>query len=192
MKNTLLISAFLAIQAVPVAGQTPGVETGESAHGATVATPAQFGAPVAPVPYPFPGPAAGTGVPPIGPVGPLGPPQNSGWLRNANTDLYSTLPPGWPSVGVSRRDYKHPDPNAHPRDSGLEVRVPPTARVFVDDEEIQCKEGKYRYAPDTPLIPGNAYALRVRVETQNEFGMLVVRAVTVYLRLGRITVLTFE
>lgn len=192
MKKAFLIPAICAGQVAYVAAQTPQKQTPvvPSVH-RHAATPVQFPEPMGPPPVGIGGPIGGPSPGLTGP-GPMASPPYTGWLRNANTDLYSTLPPGWPSVGVTRRDYPHPDPNAQPRDAGIEVRVPPLSRVFIDDEEIQCKEGKYRFAPTDPLIPGNPYAYRVRVESQNELGMLVVRAVTVYLRLGRITVLTFE
>jgi hypothetical protein len=191
MRIVVLTSAICFGSTAHAIAQAPARQGLSPASHETATTPAQFSGAIAPIPYGPTGPAAGMLPPPGGPAGPLGPPPGP-WLRNANTGLYSTIPPGWPSIGISRRDYLHPDPKSHPRDSGIEFRVPPMSRVFVDDVEIQCKEGKYRYAPESPLIPGNAYPMRVRVETQTEFGMVAVRAITVYLRMGRITVLTFE
>lgn len=205
MKKALLVAVICASQIAYVAAETPHQNGSHvvRASDRPVTMPVQYPGPIGPAPFggsaPFSGPAPFGGPGPWGgpmagspDAGPVGIPPNGGWMRNANTDLYSTLPPGWPAVGVTRRDYKHPDPNAQFRDSGIEVRVPAMSRVYIDDEEIQPREGKYRFAPDHGLIPGTPYVYRVRVETQNELGMVSVRAVSVYLRMGRITVLTFE
>lgn len=102
---------------------------------------------------------------------------------------------GWPWIGVFRHDIPYPDESASPRMSEIEVQAPPGSRVYMDGKEIEfhAKEGVFRHKPKDPLLPDVAYIREVRVESPTGDGVTeIARTVTVYMRLGRITVLTFE
>lgn len=116
------------------------------------------------------------------------------------------LPPrvihyGWPALRVYRRDLPFPklkfDPklhasrDIHPRQARLEIKVVSPARIYVDGEELDPVDGKYRLEPELPLWPGVPYMHSVRVESVDESGQEIARTVTVYLRMGRVTELTF-
>lgn len=102
---------------------------------------------------------------------------------------------GWPWIGVYRHDLPYPDESESPRMAELAVVAPPGSRVYMDGKEIEfhAKEGVFRHKPKDPLWPDVAYIREVRVESPTGDGVTeIARTVTVYMRLGRVTVLTFE
>lgn len=124
----------------------------------------------------------------------------------APTGAIPYLPPrvihyGWPALRVYRRDLPFPklkfDPKIHasreihPRQARLEIHVDLPARIYIDGEELEPVDGKYRVEPEQPLIPGVPYMHSVRVESFDEGGQEIARTITVYLRMGRVTELTF-
>lgn len=102
---------------------------------------------------------------------------------------------GWPWIGVFRHDLPYPDETESPRMAELAVVAPQGSRVYMDGKEVEYheKEGVFRHKPKDPLWPDVAYIREVRVESPSGDGTTeIARTVTVYMRLGRVTVLTFE
>jgi hypothetical protein len=111
---------------------------------------------------------------PASPAYPMGPPPLVGTLR------------------VTRLDLPFPDENAPVRKSGIEVRVPPDARAYLDGKEMECHAGVYRYVPKEALYPWVPYVHNITVERFTEDGGVLARTITIYMRPGRMTLLTFE
>jgi hypothetical protein len=74
----------------------------------------------------------------------------------------------------------------------IEVRVPPDGRAYIDGHEMECRAGVYRFAPKDPLYPTVPYIHNIYVERFAEDGTVRARTVTIYMRMGRLTLLTFE
>ncbi len=101
----------------------------------------------------------------------------------------------WPTQGIYRRDLPfrpYPELETHPRQAALAIYPPANSRVYLDGAELAPQKGLYVHAPKLPLLPGVPYAHDVRVESLAESGATNARTVTVYLRMGRLTELTFQ
>lgn len=162
---------------------------------------APYQQPMAPQPYP-PGMTPmmpGTASPYVGPNAAASPTPYGATPTEPSSRL---LRFGWPSIAVTRRDLPYPEeeergPKAmqkvyHPRRARLEIIAPSMARIFVDGKELECNNGFYRFEHEKELIPGNPYMHDVRVEGHDGTGNFSARTVSVYLRLGRVTELTFH
>lgn len=107
------------------------------------------------------------------------------------------LPPGSDGVvraiGLMKRYYPYPDlgDRAMPRLSMLDIHVPADALLYVDDQHVPTQDGFYRFDSKLPLIPGVEYVHEVRVERIANGQVVAVREVDVWLRMGRLTELTF-
>jgi hypothetical protein len=136
------------------------------------------------------------------PPGPAGVMPQPGYAATGTTPHGRLLRFGWPAIGVTRRDLPLPEeesdkPQAvqkvyHPRNARLEIHAPATARVYLDGKELECSNGFYRFEHDKALIPGAVYMHDVRVESRDAAGHVAARTVSVYLRMGRVTELTFH
>jgi hypothetical protein len=116
------------------------------------------------------------------------------------------LPPkiihyGWPALRIYRRDLPLPEPKpdptiretkfVHPRSAKLVIYTRQPARIYVDGNELECIDEMYQLEPPKPLIPGVPYMHTVRVEGFDDEGREIARTIVVYLRIGRVTELTF-
>jgi len=116
------------------------------------------------------------------------------------------LPPkiihyGWPALRIYRRDLPLPEPKpdptsretkfVHPRSAKLVIYTRQPARIYVDGEELECIDELYQLEPPKPLIPGVPYMHTIRVEGFDDEGRQIARTIVVYLRIGRVTELTF-
>lgn len=97
------------------------------------------------------------------------------------------------SLGLMKRYFPYPDEDdrAMPRASMLDIHIPPDARLFIDGNEVAAFDGFFRYDSKKQLIPGVAYIHEIRVERLVGGFPVAVREVDVYLRMGRLTELTF-
>jgi hypothetical protein len=116
------------------------------------------------------------------------------------------LPPkiihyGWPALRIYRRDLPMPEPQpdptrretkfVHPRSAKLVIFTRQPARIYIDGEELECIDEMYQMAPPKPLLPGVPYMHTIRVEGFDDEGRQIARTIVVYLRMGRVTELTF-
>jgi hypothetical protein len=116
------------------------------------------------------------------------------------------LPPkiihyGWPALRIYRRDLPIPEPRpdptqretkfVHPRSAKLVIFTRQPARIYIDGEELEYIDEMYQMEPARPLLPGVPYMHTIRVEGFDGDGREIARTVVVYLRMGRVTELTF-
>ncbi len=116
------------------------------------------------------------------------------------------LPPkiihyGWPALRIYRRDLPIPEPKpdptvretkfVHPRSAKLVIFARQPARVYIDGEELEFIDEMFQMEPDKPLVPGVPYMHTIRVEGFDDNGREIARTIVVYLRIGRVTELTF-
>jgi hypothetical protein len=116
------------------------------------------------------------------------------------------LPPkiihyGWPALRIYRRDLPIPEPKpdptsretkfVHPRSAKLVIYTRQPARIYIDGEELEYIDEMYQMEPAKPLLPGVPYMHTIRVEGFDDDGREIARTVVVYLRMGRVTELTF-
>jgi hypothetical protein len=116
------------------------------------------------------------------------------------------LPPkiihyGWPALRIYRRDLPIPEPRpdpttretkfVHPRNARLVIFTRQPARIYIDGEELEYIDEMYQMEPARPLLPGVPYMHTIRVEGFDDSGREIARTIVVYLRMGRVTELTF-
>jgi hypothetical protein len=116
------------------------------------------------------------------------------------------LPPkiihyGWPALRIYRRDLPLPEPKpdptkretkfVHPRSAKLVIFTRQPARIYIDGEELEFIDERYQMEPAKPLLPGVPYMHTIRVEGFDDEGREIARTIVVYLRIGRVTELTF-
>jgi hypothetical protein len=116
------------------------------------------------------------------------------------------LPPkiihyGWPALRIYRRDLPIPEPRpdptsretkfVHPRSAKLVIFTRQPARIYIDGEELEYIDEMYQMEPAKPLLPGVPYMHTIRVEGFDDDGREIARTIVVYLRMGRVTELTF-
>ena len=116
------------------------------------------------------------------------------------------LPPkiihyGWPALRIYRRDLPLPEPKpdptsretkfVHPRTAKLVIFTGQPSRIYIDGEELEYIDEMYQMEPARPLLPGVPYMHTIRVEGFDDDGREIARTIVVYLRMGRITELTF-
>ena len=116
------------------------------------------------------------------------------------------LPPkiihyGWPALRIYRRDLPIPEPKpdptkretkfVHPRSAKLVIFTRQPARIYIDGEELEYIDEMYQMEPAKPLLPGVPYMHTIRVEGFDDDGREIARTIVVYLRMGRVTELTF-
>lgn len=127
-------------------------------------------------------------------------------LREVPRGALPFLPPkiihyGWPALRIYRRDLPLPEPKpdptkretkfVHPRSAKLVIFTRQPARVYIDGEELEYIDEMYQREPPLPLLPGVPYMHTIRVEGFDDEGREIARTVVVYLRIGRVTELTF-
>jgi len=127
-------------------------------------------------------------------------------MREVPRGAFPFLPPkiihyGWPALRIYRRDLPLPEPKpdptkretkfVHPRSAKLIIFARQPARIYIDGEELEYIDEMYQMEPARPLLPGVPYMHTIRVEGFDDDGREIARTIVVYLRMGRVTELTF-
>ena len=133
-------------------------------------------------------------------------PGDQNQMRQFPPGALPFLPPkiihyGWPALRIYRRDLplREPKPDAtsretkfvHPRSAKLVIFARQPARIYIDGDELEYIDEMYQMEPPIPLLPGVPYMHTIRVESFDDEGREIARTIVVYLRMGRITELTF-
>lgn len=138
------------------------------------------------------------------PVSPF--PGDQAQMGDVPRGAFPFLPPkiihyGWPALRIYRRDLPIPEPKpdptvretkfVHPRSAKLVIFTRQPARIYIDGEELEYIDEMYQMEPVRPLLPGVPYMHTIRVEGFDDDGREIARTIVVYLRMGRVTELTF-